>query len=308
MSLIDNMSKDLGIDVKYIDSFNKPNRSYKIVKVKIKGKERKLYMPSKELKTFQYWMVKNIFSKLPVSRYALAYKKNTSIKQNAQIHSDSKYYLHMDIKDFFPNITKDKLHQLLEKNKKLLNISDQDIFFIEHICLFADKMVGIGSVCAPIIANTLMYEFDLRLNARLSEFDKEHLYTRYADDIIISSRQLISEDVKALVKEEVEKENFLINEKKTYFFNKSKKRIVTGVYLDNNGCGTRLTIGTKRYRKIKKDLYRFLVYNEGNKDQIIGFLSFVKDINKGQYMQLVKIYSRYDKAHILFNIEQQEGD
>ena len=47
----------------------------------------------------------------------------------------------------------------------------------------------VGSVASPIISNCVMYEFDIRMS-KLLESNKMN-YTRYADDIVISSNQFI---------------------------------------------------------------------------------------------------------------------
>ena len=40
--------------------------------------------------------------------------------------------------------------------------------------------------------------------------------------------------------------------------------------------------------------------NKGDKEYLLGYLAYVKDININQYNQLKKIYKRYDKQNKIF--------
>ncbi|HAN3631944.1 TPA: RNA-directed DNA polymerase, partial [Escherichia coli] len=73
---------------------------------KKKGGMRTIYHPSSKVKLIQYWLMNNVFSKLPMHNAAYAFVKNRSIKSNALLHAESKnkYYVKIDLKDFFPSI------------------------------------------------------------------------------------------------------------------------------------------------------------------------------------------------------------
>ena len=80
--------------------------------------------------------------------------------------------------------------------------------------------------------------------------------------------------------------------------NKSNKRQITGVVMDNNK--NRLSIGNKKYRLLKREMYNYFVKSEGDLGHIKGYLSYVRGINFEQYEQLEKIYKRYDKKNEVF--------
>lgn len=123
-------------------------------------------------------------------------------------------------------------------------------------------------------------------------------YTRYADDIIISSMKYIDEEIIEKVDNLMESKGFKRNIEKTYYMNKKCKRKITGIVLDNNE--NRLSLGHRNYRKLKKDIYNLLVKNKGEITRIKGYLAFVKDIDSEKYETIVNVYKRYDKRNILF--------
>ena len=296
MSLIGEMSKDLKISESYLNLLEKKNNSYRKITINGKKKKRIVYVPSKELKTVQYWLVHHIFNKCKTSEYCTAYKQGMSIKNNAEKHSKNNYILHMDIKNFFPSVNNKKLITALINND--LNLSKKDIVTICRYSLYQSRYLVIGSVCAPIIANIIMYDFDKEL-ANMLKKSGNYTYTRYSDDIIVSSKDYIDEGIVDTIEGLLNKYGFEVNKKKTHFMSRNMKRNVTGISIDNNT--NKLSIGTKNYRDIKKCLYEYLVKNNGNREYILGYLSYVKDVNKSQYAQLVKIYKKYDKKGKIFN-------
>lgn len=180
MSLIEQMSKELRIDIDYINNVARNNHKYKRYMISSGRKKREIFHPSKELKTLQYWVVNRIFNKLPISEFVAAYEKGCSIKANAKKHQFSKYILHTDIENYFNSITTEHIINLL----KIHGYEGSDIQFICKVVLYEEHLV-IGSVSAPRISNCVMFDFDLELYKEISKIQNV-TYSRYADDIVIS--------------------------------------------------------------------------------------------------------------------------
>lgn len=301
MKLCEMMTRDLGIDPDYIMFCSKRNNLYaKYYIPKKNGGKREILQPSKELKVLQRWLVRNIFSYFPISEFSTAYSKGNSVRKNALLHQNSGYILHTDIKAFFPSIKREMLLDFFEKNKAIVDkigLTAEDIQLILNICLYKGQYLVVGSVASPCIANIYMYEFDSSLYQKLSNIGKFN-YTRYADDIIISSGKYIPKELIGLVENELSNLHLQLNDKKTYFMNKSNKRQITGVVMDNNK--NRLSIGNKKYKLLKREMYNYFVKSEGDLGHIKGYLSYVRGINFEQYEQLERIYKRYDKKNEVF--------
>lgn len=302
--LQEQMSIDLGIDPFYIKNISKRNSLYARYLIKKKnGGFREILHPSKELKVLQHWVCQNIFSHFPVSQYSFAYQKGCSIKRNANNHRYNNYILHTDISNFFPSITRKHILHLFSLNPeitKILCLAPNDIELICDIVLYRGKKLVVGSVASPLISNVIMYSFDLQLMALLRE-QIDCNYTRYADDIIISSKNFIPEKIIPLIKEVMNSYDFTINQDKTYFMSKCSCRRVTGVVIDNNS--EQLSIGNAQYKAFQREIYNFLVKQIGEISHISGYLSHIKNINPFQYQHLIDTYRKYDKQHIIFKIE-----
>ena len=135
--------------------------------------------------------------------------------------------------------------------------------------------VPTGSITAPRIANRVMYDFDEELVDELSKIQKV-IYTRYADDIVISSEEYIREDILQKIIELLKKYG----------------RNITGVVLDNNHDS--ISIGWRRYKDLKLKIYKYLKYGDGNKESIRGELAFLKGINGNKYLAIKNHYKDMD--------------
>lgn len=280
--LISRISQDLGIDEDFIFRITKnSSKHYKTFYInKNNGKKRVIHHPSQSLKVLQYWLVNNIFNEFPISKYATAYKKGSSIKKNALNHVNNKHLLHLDIKNFFESITKKHLTTLILKNKKL---PKEDIELICKICLYKENLT-IGSVSSPIISNCVMYSFDEEIRRIL---DDSITYTRYADDMIFSSKKYLDEDIIDTVSKLLLKNSFFLNKEKTRFMSPKGRRTVTGIVIN----GQDLSIGYKKHNELKSKIYKKLKYNIGNGQEILGHLFYVKDIEPELFNKLILKYS-----------------
>lgn len=299
--LRDLIGKSLGIDPGYIENITERNDKYKRYYINKKGGGRRyILQPSKELKVIQSWMVKNIFTEFPISRYSYAYSKHDSILNNAQAHYGSRYILHSDIESFFPSIDEYKLRWFFNKNSTIINrlgLNPDDIDLILKICLYKGSYLVIGSPASPIISNIFMYDFDNEL-VQLLEGKGKYIYTRYADDITISSLNYIPCELIKDIQKLMEKYGFKINLKKTYFSSKKDCRRITGIVIDNN-C-EKMSIGNRRYKEFERAIYNYLIKKQGNREYLLGYLNFIKSINLSQYNQLRRIYVKYDKKAEIF--------
>lgn len=287
MGIVEKISCDLGISAQYLKSFTDFSKLYKIYEIKKKCGTgyRRIHHPAKELKALQYWMIRNVFLKLPTSKHNTAYAKGCSIRNNAQEHVYSRFMLHVDIQNFFNNITNSHLEILLQQH----GYSQEDILTICKIVLYKGHLT-IGSVVSPIVSNVVMYDFDNSLYESLTCI-QDVVYTRYADDIVVSSKEFIVPEILNIIDTHLAEWGFDRNTNKTYYASKSRKRQITGVILDNNNI--RIGVGKTRLQQVKKGLYRYLIHEEGNRDEILGQLAFVKSVNDEQYRSLIGKYQNY---------------
>lgn len=91
-----------------------------------------------------------------------------------------------DIKSFFPSITRDMLSITISNAYAQIPIEDT-ANYLEHLLdmLCVDDSLPVGYSTSPGLSNAVLYPFDVAFHAHCKEIDVT--YTRYADDIILSS-------------------------------------------------------------------------------------------------------------------------
>lgn len=276
-------------------SLTSPHRYkvYSIVKRDLKGR-RIIAHPSKELKFLQRYLIKNVLNELIIHDTAYAYKKKTSIKDNAEQHLNTQYLLKMDFTDFFPSISPELFFRCLSNSGIKYNEVDKSI--LTGLLFWkpkrrTDLVLSIGAPSSPLISNFIMYEFD----AIMSSYCKTEKinYTRYADDLTFSTNR---KDLLFTVPDEVEKlliqlfdRRIKVNNKKTIFASKAHNRHVTGITLTNDNT---LSIGRERKRNISATIHQFTLgkLSTENVEKLQGDIAFVTYIEPGFLDRMLKKY------------------
>lgn len=304
MKLLEKIAQDLKLEYDYLENIvNRASRYYKKYNIpKKNGGSREIMQASPELKSLQYWVKENVLNKMPISSASYAYSKGNSVKLHAKYHVKSKYILHADIYHFFPSVNSQLLEAQLVKYPEIfneLNIDIKDsIATISKIC-FRNNCLCIGTVSSPAISNIVMYDFDNELINHCKE--SGYLYSRYADDIYLSSDNFIPIEERKNLISFLAKYGFRLNISKTYFASRKGKRRVTGIILTDK---SEISIGTERKRHIKKIIYNKLIHSNGNPNEILGHLAFLKDIEPDYYNKLITKYSTYCKDDILTELKK----
>jgi len=265
---------------------------------------RVIAQPTKELKEYQRAFL-DIYS-FPIHRNSMAYKKDISIKDNAQRHNKQSFLLRMDFENFFNSITPALFWNTWKMLRSLPDEFDQN--WIEKLLFWSPGKINnnrlvlsIGAPSSPLISNFCMYLFDEVVTQFCQE--NEIHYTRYADDLTFSTNKkggLFS--IPSVVKNKLTDcfgNQLLINHRKTVFSSKAHNRHVTGITITND---QKLSLGRERKRYIKHLVHQFQ-FNKLDKDYIMhlqGLLSFAKHIEP-QF--LVALKSKYSEALIQSIIE-----
>ncbi|WP_313563445.1 reverse transcriptase domain-containing protein [Ruminiclostridium cellobioparum] len=129
----------------------KTNDYYKIKTIpKRNGKPREISIPSYTLHILQQWILVNILNKILPSNRAMAFRKGERFghKQNAFYHSHTLYGLSLDLKDFFPSITADKVYTIFSS----IGYNNFSATILTNICTLDGKLPQ-GSACSPAISN-----------------------------------------------------------------------------------------------------------------------------------------------------------
>jgi len=295
--ILDLVARATAVDIDYIRKIARSaSHRYKTYTIpKRDGTTRVIYHPARELKLFQGWITRNVIGRLPVHEAATAYRPRRNILFNALLHVKHNYLLRIDFENFFPSITGRDLELLLKKNADLLKTiitSDEDVRIIKALCCRRDRLT-IGAPSSPSISNSLMFDLDSKWFERCR--NKGVAYSRYADDLYFStnSRDVLS-DVLVEVRrdlEECESPKLYINNKKTVFSSRKRRRLAAGLVLTSD---KKVSIGRDTKRKIKAYVFRFLngELEDTEFKYIRGFLPYVQSVEPDFVESLRRKYGK----------------
>lgn len=278
-----------------VDFVNNNNIIYP--KPKYNGEIRFIHSPSDHLKTIQRWIVDNILSQKLVSDVAHAYCPEKSIFTNAKIHIGSNIVLKMDINSFFDSIPIEKVKGIFLSLGYNLEVSHSLAEFCTN-----KGFVRQGFSSSPIISNIILKEFDDELEKILSQSSYSRYgfrYSRYADDITISSVHKVVDEMKTIEQSIVEllgKNGFLVNNNKTKLIIGSGPKKITGIVVKESS----VSVPNRYKKKLLQELYyckkigvtSHLIYtgNYGRMNYIAhlkGIATFIKNTDAEFYDKMI---------------------
>ncbi|MEW9305235.1 retron St85 family RNA-directed DNA polymerase [Labrys neptuniae] len=265
-------------------------KSYEIPKAN--GGLRTIHHPSRALKGIQRWISRFLFRRLPVHSAAAAYVRGVGIRENAAAHAGSNFTLRLDFKDFFPSFSRENIELFLKirSDEFDLGLSLDDILFTSHIVSRYDKLT-IGAPSSPPLTNVMMFDFDEQM-AELAR-TKGLIYTRYADDLFLSSNRSNNLNDLPLLVSEISNAypyaKLKLNNEKTAFLSKKYKRSVTGLILTTDG---KISIGRSKKREIKSLVFDYTKreINDIELERLRGYVSYIKDVDPDFFFALTKKY------------------
>jgi len=151
--------------------------------VPIGGKVRDLLIPAQWLKELQRRMLRRVLSPMPVHGSAYC-ARGRGVLEAVRVHARHRVLLHLDIKDFFPSVTTDRLRRAVARYT--------DMRTADVICSLTavDQQLPQGAPTSVPLANIVLF----RLDQRLAGLCRSNglAYSRYVDDIGISGGQRLS--------------------------------------------------------------------------------------------------------------------
>lgn len=204
---------------------NSPEKFYRTFKIpKKSGGEREISEPLPSLKEVQHWILDEILYRHPVSRYAKAYVRNRSIRENARFHVQQEIVLTIDIKDFFPSLRYKKVYGVFAG----LGYSVPVATLLSNLCCLNGGLPQ-GAPTSPALSNILMINVDKRISGFIKK--NEIRYTRYADDMTFSGDFDPGMVIK-FVRSVLQDANLKVNEKKIRIRKPGQRQEVTGVIVN----------------------------------------------------------------------------
>lgn len=310
-----------GVNIERIIKLIKSNRidSYKRFKLKKKrGGFRVIQTPNDELKYLQRWILKNILEKIPSHESCKGFDKNTSIKQNADAHLNSKAILKVDLLRYYDSINERRIYgifnslgyhpNLAVSFAKICTIVPGEMFISsfklketklkEYILSKNEGILPQGSPTSPKLSNLVSINLDKRLTGLANKNGLN--YSRYADDLTFSGNFKQLQKVKKVIYRIIREESFFPNYSKTKFIKIGGKYFVTGLNIQNSIT----TVPQKKKKEIEHHLFHCLnngvenhlkiakINNRNFKDWLYGNICFVFSIERDKGIKYFKEFEK----------------
>ena len=282
------------------------------------GGERLISAPMPRLKRAQRWILDNILNLVEVHDAAHGFRPGRSIVTNAAPHVQAHVVVNLDLEDFFPTVTYQRIKGVFRK----LGYSEAVATMLALLCSEAEtdtvrldgqtyyvaqgeRFLPQGAPSSPAITNIICRGLDTRLNGLAKSLG--FIYTRYADDLTFSGSKDVADNVGRLLRRTkfiVGDENFRVHPGKTRIFRQGRRQEVTGLTVNQ-----RVNVSRKTLRNFRATLFQIERDGPAGKrwgnggdviEAIEGFANFVAMVDppKGHAFQeqVARIIERHGRG------------
>lgn len=276
---------------------------------KASGGFREINAPTEALKKRQRELVDHLQQTCSVleSPWAYAYIKNKSILDAVTMHqyNGSKWFLKIDIKDFFPSCTSTLVENSLKGLFPICAWSTEEqeelMSLLKQHCFLEDSLPQ-GAVTSPYLSNLIMVQYDYKIHEMLVKAEEngllkqKYIYTRYADDIIISAKQPFNWKLIQDLIQSIFDPYFKLKKEKTRYGSINGRNWNLGLMLNKDN---KITVGYKKKEQWKRTMMDIIVRHNNNepistyeKQHLTGLLSYYKMIEPGYFNYLNQHYKQ----------------
>ncbi len=243
----------------YKNNYEQQYYSFKIPKHS--GGLRQIDAPNDEFKD-TLTKVKDIFErnlKCLAHPAAYAYTKHLSAIDALKYHQKNKsnWYLKLDLTDFFTNCTPQLIYDSLTQQYPFMLMSQTAKNELKEILQICSLRGGLpqGTPISPLLTNLMMVPYDYQIAKILKKYKGNHYaYTRYADDLLISSKKEF--DWKTIeTKVEHILDPFKIKKQKTRYGSRAGQNWNLGLMLNKDN---EITLGYRKKKLLNAMLNNFL--------------------------------------------------
>ena len=273
-------------------------RHFEIPKKSNPNKKRKIDAPDEllsQIQTYYKESIENILQVLP-HKAAHAYVAKCSTVTAMKVHqkNNSKWFLQIDLKDFFNSITGEWLKEMLLEVYPFKFIEEEYLDDIIRISLLRGTLPQ-GSHMSPLLTNLAMVPIDHTLTERLHNYGGHHyIYTRYADDITISCKEKFDQhDIMNIIKEVFRIWNvpFRINNEKTRYGSSAGRNYHLGLIINKDN---QISVGHEKNQKFRAQVFNFCTVGEEwelhDVQKFLGIISYYKAIEPDYVKRVLDKY------------------
>lgn len=252
------------------------SQRYHVYPLVMGTKKRWIEAPDAELKLIQRNLLDRVLYRSAPTKWAHGFVRGRSIVTGAETHVGRKWVVNLDIKDFFPSVTRRQVAECIEP----LCQTPAENELITRLVTRRGRLPQ-GAPTSPHLANLVVRRMDARL-AGLAESNGWN-YTRYADDMSFSG-DTAPEAIIKTAKTIVRQSGFGLSAQKTQIRGQHQRQCVTGLTVNE-----RVAIPKTQRRLLRSMLHRLESESQtigpvdSRLDVIAGYLSFLSMVSREQY-------------------------
>lgn len=292
-------------------------RSFKIPKRS--GGLRQINAPEGELMTalreLKFILEQKLYANYHTTAFAYVKGRSTidAVKRHQQ--NKSRWFLKLDFHDFFGSTTLEFVMQQMETifpfNEILKSERGRAAIKSALSLCFLNGGLPQGTPISPTLTNLMMIPFDHQLAKAMREHTPHICYTRYADDLLLSSDLSFKwTEVQQQVIDLLKQINapFQLNTSKTRYGSSAGRNWNLGVMLNKDN---EITIGHSKKKLLKAMLYNFMndytnnrIWNLEDVQVLNGQISYYKMVEKENIEQILNTYSNKFNLSVMGAIKQ----
>lgn len=276
------------------------------------GGVRELAAPHRDLAAAQRWIFENVLQRLSRHAAAHGFVTGRSIRSNAELHVGQAVLVNVDLENFFPTITFQRVRGALQQlgyspavaTIFALLTTESPRREVEYAgrrfqVAIGPRALPQGACTSPALSNLISRRLDSRLSGIAAKLGWR--YTRYADDMSFSADEAARSQEKtgyllARIRHIVQEEGFVVNEAKTRILKRSAAMKVTGIVVNE-----RMAVPRGEVRKLRAILHNAAKHGLESQNrerhphfesQLRGRIAFVQMVNPEQARPLVEAFGR----------------
>ena len=251
---------------------NRPGRHYRRFEIP-KGKmSRTIHAPRVGLKTIQKWLATHLQRNWKNHDAVFGFVPGRSHLDAAHQHLGAAWIVSIDVKDFFPSTSTARVSSALS------DLGYHDLFSKRAIVSLTCLAGGLaqGSPCSPILSNIVLHDLDIRL----ADFAKSKglVYTRYADDLVVSGKKGDPSATLAMLVDSVTNDGWTVAGNKTTVSISPSRLKVHGLLV--HGDRIRLTKGYRNRIRAFRHLIDKGAVEPNDLARLSGHLEFANSVDR----------------------------
>ena len=238
------------------------------------------------------------------SAFAYIRKRSTIDAVKRHQANESKWFGKYDLSNFFGNTSLEFVLKMFSMIYPFSEIMKHDIGKKELSqaleLAFLDGGLPQGTPISPVITNLMMIPIDFKLSNGLREYNNQHyVYTRYADDFLISSKYTFKfKEIEQFIIDTLNsfEAPFTINSKKTRYGSSAGSNWNLGVMLNKDN---QITVGHKKKRQFQAMLASYVMDKQNGKPW---------DVSDVQIMEGYRNYYRMVEGNSIDKLVEHIGN